>query len=812
MDDTALKWSQLYTNCDLSDISSALTAEAIDPAQTSIGQGRALEAIEFGIGMPHPYYNLFLLGSTGLGKHAILKQVLDIKAASQESPPDWCYVNNFDHFYKPLTLELPAGEGKGLSEAMQQLMEDLLIGLAAAFESQEYRGQLTRINEQVEEQQEEVFIKLKEKANKQQVALVRTPSGYTLVPVADDEPMDTKAFDALADKQQEKIKHAIEVLKDELKQIILNLPALRKEGMAQIKALNQSYAESTVTQFISPLLERYAGLPQVIDYLQTVRLDIINHFDAFLPSKNEHGLVMGDAFSARPELQIYKINQLVEQTKTAGAPVVYEDNPSYNNLIGRVEHVSEYGSLVTNFTLIKPGALHRANGGYLILDAERLLTKPFAWEALKRVLRAGEIKIESLEQMLSLVTTISLEPAAIPVNVKVILIGSRFLYYLLKFYDPDFVELFKATVDFAESLDRDEPTTNGYARLIASLSKEEKTLAVNPSGAGRIIEACSREIEDAEKISLHMGQLRELLLESNYWAVKQGSKIIDASAVQAAIDARIRRVDQIRERAHEQILRGDKLIDTDGEVVGQVNALAVIQLGDFSFGQPARVTATARLGKGTLIDIERETKMGGPIHTKAVMILSSCLTQRYAQESPLSLAATLVFEQNYSGIEGDSASLAEFCVLISAIAKIPLRQNWAITGSMNQHGEAQAIGGVNEKIEGFYDICKLRGLTGTQGVIIPSANVKHLMLRKDVVEAVKNHKFYVHAIDRVDQAIELLTGQAAGELDKTQQYPEGSANRLVVERLIELQKISQRFSRNDHDKDQGNLETGENEP
>jgi len=702
MSDTRLKWSQLYTHCDQEKVPFALTSQVGDTAVAGMGQSRALEAIEFGIGMPHRFYNLFLLGSTGLGKHAVVKKVLRAEASRQSTPSDWCYVNNFDQYQKPLALELPAGMGKGLRGAMAQLMEDLAIGFPAAFESQEYRGQITQINERSEERQEAIFVELNEKAQQQEISLVRTPSGYTLVPLKDGKPMGTEAFHALPDARQKQFEQDLETLKVELKELVLQLPALRKEAMLNVKELNQAYAESTVSQFISPLLQRYEKLPQVLNYLQTVQLDIVNNFPAFLPDQQENRLSSADTASLRPELQIYAINNLIEQGDASGAPVIYEDNPSYNNLIGRIEHVSEYGSLMTNFTLIKPGALHRANGGYLILDAERLLTKPFAWEALKRVLRAGEVRIESLEQMLSLVTTISLEPAAIPVKVKMILVGSRFLYYLLKLYDPDFVELFKATVDFAESLDRDDAATEGYAGLIASLSKEEKSLPINRSGVCRIIEACSRDAEDAEKISLHMGRLRELLLEANYWAGKKGADTIDADTVQKAIDARTRRVDQIRERAHEQILRGIKLIDTDGEEVGQVNALSVLQLGDFSFGQPSRITATARLGKGTLIDIERETRMGGPIHSKAVLILSSCLAERYAQECPLSLAATLVFEQNYGGIEGDSASLAEFCALISAIGKIPLRQDLAITGSMNQKGEAQAIGGVNEKIEGFF--------------------------------------------------------------------------------------------------------------
>lgn len=794
MKQTALDPDQLYTACDPTLVPFKLTSDIDASPPTVIGQSRALEAIEFGIGMTHPHYNLFLVGPTGLGKRTLLNQILSDQVEVQDNPSDWCYVNNFEQYFKPQALKLPAGQGLLLSKVMDQLVEDLLIGLRTAFESQEYRAQLTEIGEVSEQRREEAFASLNQKAKKDQISLMRTPSGYTLVPLAGNgKPMDPKTFDKLPKKQSKAFETAIDYLKEELKSIILNLPVLQKESISQIKALNQSYAESTIDQFILPLLENYRDDANVTHYLKTVRADMIDHFDHFLPNSESETTLGNSGINRPPVMQKYKINILVDQSNAKGAPIVYEDNPSYNNLVGRVEHLSEYGSLVTNFSLIKPGALHRANGGYLILDAEKLFTKPFAWEGLKRVLRAGEVKIESLEQMLSLVATISLEPEAIPVQVKVLLIGSRQLYYLLKALDPDFVELFKTTADFSETLNRDSHSTVSYSQLIASLAAEENTKPVNQSGVARMIEECSRDVADAEKLSLHLGRLRELLVESDYWAAKKRKKYIDAQAVETAIEARIHRVDQIRERSHEQILRGNQLIDTEDAVVGQVNGLAVMQLGDFAFGQPSRITATARLGQGKLIDIERETKMGGPIHSKAVMILTSCLAHRYAQERPLSLSATLVFEQNYGGIEGDSASLAEFCVLVSAIAAIPLGQHWAITGSMNQHGQAQAIGGVNEKIEGFFDICQSRGLTGQQGVIIPGDNIKHLMLHTKVRSAVEEGVFHVHAVDTVDQALELLTGLPAGEQDTHGNYPSGSVNQLVIDQLDKLHQISRKL-------------------
>ncbi len=796
MKHTALEADQLYTRCDPSLVPFKLTSDVDASPPTMIGQARALEAIEFGIGMVRPFYNLFLVGSIGLGKRTLLNRILTSQVHRQPTPSDWCYVNNFAQFYKPQALQLPAGGAAKLSKTMDQLVEDLLIGIPTAFESQEYRAQLAEIGEITEQRREQTFASLNKKAKKDQIALMRTPSGYTLVPLdSKDKPMDPKTYDKLPEKRRKVFEKAIDHLKGELKSIILNLPVLQKESIKQIKTLNQGYAESTIDQFILPLLETYQDNADVTQYLKTVRSDMIDHFDHFLPN-SEAETPLGDRGVNRPPtMQKYRINILVDQSDAKGAPIIYEDNPSYNNLVGRVEHLSEYGSLVTNFSLIKPGALHHANGGYLILDAEKLLTKPYAWEGLKRVLRAGEVKIESLEQMLSLVTTISLEPEAIPVQLKVILIGSRRLYYLLKAMDPDFVELFKTTADFAETLDRNADSTADYSQLIAEMTIEADTLPVNQAGVSRMIEACARDVADAEKLSLHQGRLRELLVESDYWAAKNNQNHIDAQAVNTAIDAKIQRLDQIRERSYEQILRGNLLIDTADAVVGQVNGLAVMQMGDFAFGQPSRITATARLGQGKLIDIERETKMGGPIHSKAVMILSSCLAHRYAREHPLSLSATLVFEQNYGGIEGDSASLAEFCVLVSAITGIPLGQNWAITGSMNQHGQAQAIGGVNEKIEGFFDICESRGLTGKQGVIIPQANVKHLMLHHKVRVAVIEGKFHVHAVDTVNQALGLLTGMPAGETDKDGNYPDGSVNQLVIDKLNKLHKIKQRLNK-----------------
>jgi len=501
----------------------------------------------------------------------------------------------------------------------------------------------------------------------------------------------------------------------------------------------------------------------------------------------------------------------VDHSETKGAPVVYEDHPTFLNLIGRIEHIAQMGALITDFNLIKPGALHRANGGYLIVDAREVLLQPYAWEGLKLALRSRELRIESLGQALSLISTVSLEPEPIPLDVKIVLIGERLLYYLLYQYDPDFSELFKVEADFNEELVRTPENTQLYARLIATMARNENLRPFSRDAVACIIERSARMAGDGTRISIHLGGLADLLREANFWAGDNGHTAITRADVQRAIDEQIRRADRVRERMQEQILRGKVLIDTQGERIGQINGLSVIDLGNFAFGVPSRITARVRMGKGEVIDIEREVELGGPIHSKGVLILSSFLGTRYSAERPLSLWASLVFEQSYSGVEGDSASLAELCALLSALARVPIQQSWAVTGSVNQHGQVQPIGGVNEKIEGFFDICKQRGLTGDQGVIIPAANVDHLMLRQDVVDAVAAGQFRIVAVENVDEAIELLTGVPAGERDESGAFPPGSVNQRVEGRLIDLAEKQRAFeaSKDDSDKKQAAEEQDE---
>ena len=568
----------------------------------------------------------------------------------------------------------------------------------------------------------------------------------------------------------------------------------QKEDREQINKLDKEISGRVINQFVSELNATYSELPDVLNFIYTIKQNIIENVNDFRSYnlEKEQGSTNQDVLLST--FSKYHVNVLVDNSKTIGAPVIYEANPSYLNLIGRIEHVSQLGTLLTDFTLIKAGAIHRANGGYLVLDARKVLMSNFSWEGLKRVIHAHEVRIESLEQETNLASTTSLQPEPIPVDVKVILTGSRLLYYFLKQYDPEFGLLFKVAADFAEDIERTNENSELYAQMIALMQSENNLTPINKKAVERIIEHCSRLLEDSEKISLHKGGLLDLIREGAYWAKQVKRKEITEVDIQKAIDTRQNRLEQTRERMQEEVLRGNYLLDTDGEKIAQINALSVLQFGDYSFGHPCRITATARLGKGKIIDIEREVDLGGSIHSKGVMILSAYLANRYAKEQPMSLSASLVFEQSYGIVEGDSASAAELCALLSAISEIPIKQNFSVTGSVNQYGEIQTISGVNEKIEGFYDICNARGLTGEQAVIIPKTNIKHLMLRADVRKSIKEKLFAIYAVESIDEMMELLTDIKAGSLNKNNCYPKETINSILQARFNNLNILHKSFS------------------
>ncbi|HMA13122.1 MAG TPA: ATP-binding protein [Steroidobacteraceae bacterium] len=785
---------RLYRSCDAERFTFTTTAE-LDDLTEGIGQMRAIDAAHFGIGMRHAGYNLYVMGPPGSGKRFLIRQLLDRRVVEEEAKPaDWCYVHNFTQPHKPRALQLPAGMGTRLHTDMQQLLAELQATIPAVFEGEEYRRRLDQIDEEYSERQTQAFGEVADEAGKHNITLLRTPNGFSFAPAKGDEVMNPDDFDKLPAEEKTRIEQEIASLQEKLEKVIRQVHQWRRERIERVHKLNEEVVLFAVGHLIDDLRRDYADYPAVCGYLNEVQQNVIESMNEF---RNPKEALTGLAALTRepPDFNRFRVNLLVGREATEGAPVVYEEHPTYQNLIGRVEHISQLGALVTNFLLIKPGALHMANGGYLLLDAFKLLTQPFSWEGLKRALSTHEIRIESLGQMYSLVSTVSLEPEPIPLDAKLILIGNRMLYYLLTQYDPEFGELFKVVADFEDEVERNADNDLLYARLVGTLVRRDKLRPFDRGAVAHVIEHSARRAEDAEKLSTHVQSLADLVREADYWAAQEKRETVARADVERAIAAQIRRADRLRERSHEAILRGILHIDTEGERVGQVNGLSVFQLGDFTFAQPSRITANTRLGEGELVDIQREVKLGGSIHSKGVLILSSFLASRYAAEQPLSLAASLVFEQTYGQVEGDSASVAELCALLSSLANAPIRQSLAVTGSVDQFGRVQAIGAVNEKIEGYFDICSMRGLTGEQGVLIPAANVAHLMLRRDVVDAAAAGRFHIYAVETVDEALELLTGIAVGIPDAEGKLPEGSLNRRVAQRLEHLAELRRKFAK-----------------
>ncbi len=792
----SLAGHQLRKICDPSQFSFETTDELEDLDQI-LGQGRAVEAILFGIGIQREGYNLFALGPSGTGKRTVTRQFLKERAASEPTPSDWCYVNNFEQRHRPRTLRLPPGQGGALREDMEELIEELGAAIPAAFESEDYRTRKQEVEEEFKERQEQAFNEIRKQAKERNIALIRTPAGLAFAPLQESEVISPDEFQKLPEDQRKQFEASISELQERLQETLHQARQWEREARKRVKELDRQVGMFAVGHRLDELREKYAELPDVVAYLDAVQQDVVENVDGFREPEEPPqilGMPLPRSLMGSSLVRRYQVNVLVDHSQSEGAPVVYEDNPTYNNLVGRIEHLAQMGALVTDFNLIKPGALHHANGGYLIMDARQLLLQPYAWDGLKRALRAREVRVESLGQALSMVSTVSLEPEPIPLDVKIVLIGDRLLYFLLCQHDPDFCELFKVEADFSEQMARTPQSNWQYAQLIATLARREELRPFTREAVARVIERSSRLTGDTEKLSVHLLSIADLLREADYWAGVSGNGSVTVADVERTIEAQIHRADRLRERVQERIQRGTIMIDTSGERVGQVNGLSVISLGHFAFGQPSRITARVRLGKGDVLDIEREVELGGPIHSKGVLILSGFLGARYAAERPLSLSASLVFEQSYGGVDGDSASLAELCALLSALAQAPIRQSFAVTGSVNQHGQVQPIGGVNEKIEGFFDICKARGLTGEQAVIIPASNIQHLMLRHDVVEAVEAGQFSIYPVHTVDEGVELLTGIPAGERDEARNFPEGTFNQLVESRLIDLAEKQRAFA------------------
>ncbi|HKO08821.1 MAG TPA: ATP-binding protein [Alphaproteobacteria bacterium] len=791
--------------CDPASLPFESTAELPD-LDDAIGQVRAAEAVRFGIGIKRPGFNIFALGPSGVGKEHLVRRGLKTQAAREPVPDDWCYVNNFIDAHKPVAMRLPAGRAMPFRRDMERLVNELMVAIPAAFEGEEYRHRREVIEEELKQRQGTAFEALQRKALDKSVGLIRTPMGLALAPLKGGEVVKPEDFEKLDEAERTRIQSDIEALQGELQTLFRQIPVWERETREKLRALHRDVVSYAVGHLIDEPRQRYRDLPVVSDYLASVQADVIDNAEVFMrrsmPQEADGPGPMPGMPALGPDalFRRYQVNVIVANVPDSGAPVIFEDHPSLENLVGRIEHISQFGALVTDFNLIKGGSLHRANGGYLVLDARRLLVQPFAWEELKRALRSRLARIQSMGQLMSLVSTVSLEPGAIPLDVKIVLLGDRLLYYLLSQYDPDFHELFKVPADFDDRIAFDPDGLMLYARMIATLARREKLRPLDRSAVARVIEHASRVAEDSERLTANLEGIADLVREADFWAGEGGAGRIAAEHVERAIEAHIRRADRVREHVQEEIRRGTILIDTAGAVVGQVNGLSVMQLGDFAFGQPSRITARVRLGRGQVVDIEREVELGGPIHSKGVLILSSYLAARYAAERPLSLNASLVFEQSYGGVEGDSASSAELYALLSALAAAPIRQSLAVTGSVNQLGQVQAIGGVNEKIEGFFDVCRAAGLLDGHGVLIPASNVKHLMLRRDVIEAVAAGTFHIYAVERIDQGIEILTGIAAGAPDAKGSYPPDSINGRVEARLAGFAEAARRFAQQGRDR------------
>ncbi len=789
---TPLTPEQLYKPCSL-ELLTFKSTEELEDVDILIGQERAMEAIKLGIRIHKSGYNIFAMAPDGTGKLTTVKQLAEHEAHRQPVPSDWCYVHNFSQPAKPKAIRLEAGQGSAFQQDMAGLIDELSVGIPAAFDGDEYRSRAGELENESRQRESREISQLREEAEQAHIIFTETPTGYAFLPADDNnEPLTPEQFSKLDKERQHQFQEAVLNLQERVQAAIKKFPLWRKETKRKLQALNREVAELAVNHSIDELQEKYARQPALLDYLNAVKADIIEHVRDFIPHGDKVLSFMELPQEPHP-FKRYQVNLMVDLSHKRSAPVVCEDLPNYGNLLGRIDHQAHMGSLVTDFTMIKPGAFHKANGGYLLLDARKLLMQPYAWETLKRTLQAGEIRIESLERALSLISTTSLEPEPIPLNVKIILLGDPLLYYLLSFYDPEFQDFFKVAADFAGSISRGNNSLE-YARLLATIARREKLRPLSHQAVARVIEHSARLAGDAEKLLTHLRSIKDLLVEADYWASENGHTQIANSDVQLAIDQKVYRLDKIRERLYENIERGTIMIDTQGKVTGQINGLSVLQLGEFAFGQPSRITATTRLGNGKVVDIERETELGGAIHSKGVMILSSFIAARYARNTPFSLAASLVFEQSYGQVEGDSASLAELCAILSSLAQVPLRQDLAITGSVNQLGWVQPIGGVNEKIEGFFDVCAARGLTGTQGVIIPATNVPYLMLRWDVVHAAQSGQFHIYAVNTVDEALALLSDSEVGMADAQGLYPAETLNGKIDAQLRQFTEAAKAFA------------------
>jgi len=796
---------ELYRSCDPSEFPFK-TTDDIQPLKETIGQARALRALDFGLEINSPGFNIYILGESGTGKMTTIKAILEDKAKDEPVPNDLCYVYNFKNPDVPKALCLPSGTGLTFQKDMDELINVLRQEIPKVFDSKEYEKQRTKIFEDFQQKQKTFFSELEKEVKNKDFSLKKTVSGLALVPVkktgdtlseeeyAKLEPKVRKKIEGLGKQLQEKLDDAVRLVREEEKKV--------KEKMVE---LERQAALSSVGILLQELKHKYKENPEITHYLDNVKEDILEHVEDFKPQEEQRpALPMVMPSKAEPSFVRYSVNVLVNNRDTKGAPVVVESNPTYYNLFGRIEHKLQYGMAVTDFSMIKAGSLHRANGGYLVTDAMDLLKNIFVYDAIKRTIKDKEIRIEDVWEQYRLVSSLTLRPQAIPFNVKIVLVGNPRLYYLLYHLDEEYRELFKVKADFENRMDRDKKNLLKYAGFVRTKCSEKGLKPFERDAVVKVAEYGSRLAEHQGKLSAKFSEIADLLRESDHWAKSKKSKTVKLEHVEKALEEKTYRCNKVEKKIHEAIKEGTMLMDTEGSAVGQINALSIIDLGDYRFGIPSRITSKTYAGKAGIVNIEREIKLSGKIHEKAILIMSAYLGGKYAQKRPLSLSASITFEQLYGGVEGDSATCAEVYSLLSSISGLPIKQNLAITGSMNQHGEVQPIGGVNEKIEGFFEVCKLHNLNGEHGVIIPKRNIKNLMLKKEVIEAVKKGQFNIYSIDKVEDGIEIFTGKPAGELQPDGKYPAGTLNFMVSEKLQELYETQKEKKDNENEKDTKN--------
>ncbi|MDD3846667.1 MAG: ATP-binding protein [Syntrophorhabdaceae bacterium] len=790
---TKLNPGELYKKCDADSFAFART-DAIVELPMTIGQEKALRSLDFGLNMDSTGFNIFAIGESGTGKMSTVMYMLKNKAAGEEAPADWCYVNNFKDPDSSIALSFGPGKGAVFQKELEEMIKILKLEIPKAFESKEYETHKNKIVDEFQQKQGEYFTRLDAEAKERGFSVKRTPTGVLIVPVKEDgELMSKEEFDALEPKTRKKLEETGRLFQEKLNDVVRILREAEKIVREMVMRLDRMVALDIVGPMIDVIQKKYAEQEKVVRYLEDVKEDILTHLEDFKVTEEQPSPI---AFLKMPRTETsfsrYAVNVIVNNGESKGAPVVYESNPTYLNLFGRMEYKVQYGMATTDFTMVKAGSLHKANGGYLVIDALELLRNPFSYEALKRALKNKEIRIEDVLEQYRLISAAGLKPEAVPLNVKVVLIGNPYLYYMLHAYDEDSRELFKVKADFDSRMERSRENMDKYALYVAQCQRDENLLPFDRTAVARLVEMGSRFADHQEKLSTRFSDIADLLREAHYWAKKDGNDAVSAVHVTRALKEKIFRVNRIEERLQEMMLEDTLIVNTSGEKVGQVNGLAVLDIGDYAFGKPSRITAKTYMGRAGVVNLERETKMSGKIHEKAILIITSYLGGKYAFKKPISLSASITFEQLYEMVEGDSATCAELYALLSSISGVPLKQSFAVTGSMDQNGDVQPIGGVNQKIEGFFHLCRMRGLDGSHGVIIPKRNARNLVLGDEVIEAVDKGLFSVYTIDGMEEGLELLTGIPAGELLEDGTYPEGTLNYLVEKRLTEISETMEK--------------------